>query len=326
MRRPVTYGLILLLAWGTETLWSQDVSGIPGAFVDIGVGARPLGMGGAYTAMIAQPNAMFWNPASLARLPQKGVDFSYVNQLGLIPYTAFSGGLSLAGIHSLGLGILASGDEQLKETTILLNYAISLEDVTPSWMSELFLGINLKYHLANFGRGGFDPAKYPLFSDQDLAAGEAAYVSGAASGWGLDLGLIYRVGPRVFIGMAAKDLVSNISWNNEQESYSEGLPARLTMGLSYFVQSTFLVTLDYEHYLNSEAPVRMRAGVEKIILGALALRGGMGQTLAAESRRDYAIGTGFALKMEQVGQLNVDYAYQLHPLANMHRFSVGVRF
>jgi hypothetical protein len=39
-----------------------------GEFLAIGVGGRPLGMGGAYVSMVSDVTAGYWNPGALARI------------------------------------------------------------------------------------------------------------------------------------------------------------------------------------------------------------------------------------------------------------------
>ena len=42
-------------------------------FKDLGVGARPLGMGGAYVAAADDVNAILWNAAGLAQLKRQEI-------------------------------------------------------------------------------------------------------------------------------------------------------------------------------------------------------------------------------------------------------------
>ena len=47
------------------------------SFLNIGVGGRGLAMGGAYTALADDANAIYWNPAGLARLEKREVTASH---------------------------------------------------------------------------------------------------------------------------------------------------------------------------------------------------------------------------------------------------------
>ena len=54
--------LIPLLSFGI-TLFQPGTAGFQ--FLKLGVGARPVAMGSAYTAVADDANALFWNPAGL---------------------------------------------------------------------------------------------------------------------------------------------------------------------------------------------------------------------------------------------------------------------
>jgi len=53
-----------------------------GEFLEIGVGARALGLGGAYCALAEDPSSFYWNPAGLARVPSITIWGMYNNQFG----------------------------------------------------------------------------------------------------------------------------------------------------------------------------------------------------------------------------------------------------
>ncbi|MBU0520220.1 hypothetical protein KKA00_12940 [bacterium] len=53
-----------------------------GEFLEIGVGARALGLGGAYCALAEDPSSFYWNPAGLARVPSISIWGMYNNQFG----------------------------------------------------------------------------------------------------------------------------------------------------------------------------------------------------------------------------------------------------
>ena len=44
-----------------------------GAFAAVGIGARPLGMGGAFVAVADTPDALYWNPAGVGQLSKTQV-------------------------------------------------------------------------------------------------------------------------------------------------------------------------------------------------------------------------------------------------------------
>jgi hypothetical protein len=61
--------ILLFLLTATPLVYSQTVAGkYAGEFLAIGVGGRPLGMGGAFTAVANDVTAAYYNPAGLAAL------------------------------------------------------------------------------------------------------------------------------------------------------------------------------------------------------------------------------------------------------------------
>ncbi len=47
------------------------------AFMDNGFGARPMGMGGAFSGIADDSNAAIWNPAGLGMLTRTQANFMY---------------------------------------------------------------------------------------------------------------------------------------------------------------------------------------------------------------------------------------------------------
>jgi hypothetical protein len=80
----------LALAWFTAgtALGFLGSSATGFTFMRIGVGARPVGMGGAYTAVADDANALFWNPAGLALAPGFCADVTMMKLLQSVSYAS----------------------------------------------------------------------------------------------------------------------------------------------------------------------------------------------------------------------------------------------
>jgi len=67
---PSTRYAAFVLALTLSALCARDAGAAAGetgfAFLKLGVGARPMGMGSAYVALADDPTAIYWNPAGLA--------------------------------------------------------------------------------------------------------------------------------------------------------------------------------------------------------------------------------------------------------------------
>lgn len=79
-------------------------AGLPGYFLNLGFGARALGMGRAHVAVVDDSNAIGWNPAGLSRLPKMQVQFMYVNLFEDTRYNTIAYALPIADQLVLGLG------------------------------------------------------------------------------------------------------------------------------------------------------------------------------------------------------------------------------
>ena len=59
------------------------------AFENLGFSARPMGMGGSYTALAKGTNAIVWNPAGLVGLSRPELGLNYYEIHGLVNYSLF---------------------------------------------------------------------------------------------------------------------------------------------------------------------------------------------------------------------------------------------
>lgn len=92
------------------------------SFLDIGVGARALGMGGAYTALADDANALYWNPAGLSKLEKREFTASHAEllestRLDFLAYAhPTSRGTFAAGMTYLSHGKIDGRDSQGRPT------------------------------------------------------------------------------------------------------------------------------------------------------------------------------------------------------------------
>jgi hypothetical protein len=62
---------LVLVLYPAVSLWAEG--GRPGALFDFGAGARPLAMGGSYSAVARDATAVYYNPAGLGLMPAKNL-------------------------------------------------------------------------------------------------------------------------------------------------------------------------------------------------------------------------------------------------------------
>ncbi len=305
----------------------QDLSGIPGAFADIGFGARPVAMGGAFVGLANDVNSVLWNPAGLVFLDRYQASFSYTNQLGLINYHYLAASLPLGKYKGLGFSLISSGDKALREWTFGTSYAQKL------W--GFYTGITLKFRFASFGNNGLNESDYIVFDQDEITSGIANQVNGSAIGFGFDIGLLYPVSKVITIGTQLRDIYSPVFWDSKTNSstkqtkgkYSETVPLEWTLGSAFRLTDNFVFAIDYSPSIIEDANQKLMAGMEIKFLNLIYLRSGLQNLINNLDDERYSFGLGLDIG-DLIGdsRILIDYTYSIEELANSQRFSLGMKF
>lgn len=158
--------LLALLIYQSSLL-AQDIGSSGATFLKLGVGARPIGMGSAFTGLSDDVNAIYWNPAGLGFIKRWELSFTYQKLFADFDYQAlfYSHQLRLLGSRkaALGLGLLRLGSLEEWDSTDGKMPAIAAGDVTDfavilpfayrfDWLSRnLAMGVNYKYINSHLG-------------------------------------------------------------------------------------------------------------------------------------------------------------------------------
>ena len=313
---------------------AQKLSSIPGSFVDIGFGARPVGMGFAFVGLADDANAAYWNPAGLIQMESYGVAFTHANQLQLVPYNFFAGvapikSKSEAVKQSLGLSLISSGDYALNELSIHAIYSIAYKTISA--------GLALKYRYAGFGNNVLDANDYIAFSETEISEGFNQQIYGTAQGYGLDFGLLFRPYQRFQVGLLVRDFYAPIAWSGKAKSdeyqsdgdYNEDLPMEVIVGAALKVYPRLTITTDFQPALKSDRSHFVRLGSEATIMeyknSSFLLRAGTEQGINSVNDEKFTGGFGLIIPIDKI-RLRADYAYLIQDLANSHRISFSIRF
>ncbi|MCE1188418.1 MAG: hypothetical protein LWX56_04690 [Ignavibacteria bacterium] len=319
--------IILFVLLAVTGVYAQ-LSSIPAAFVDVGIGARPAAMGGAYTGLADDINGLLWNPAGLTDLQEKQASFSYAKVFGLIGYNMVSFGMPAkfdAAQQGIGAALLSSGDEALRELTIIVGYA--------RYVGPVSVGINLKFRHASFGNNTLDREDYKIFTDDEFNLGLLNQVTGSANGFGVDFGAMYAIDERIKIGVLLRDCVAPVSWDSKVQNpdahtkgqYTENLPLELLIGTSFKASKEFTVTADYQPSLDKEVYNTIRGGAELKLWNFLLVRAGLQNVINDLDDEKYTFGFGFKVKLGNSFVL-FDYTHLVEKLDNSNRIAVGINF
>ena len=107
----------LMLTWN-----SAHAAKYAGEFMRLGLGARPIGTGGAYVATVADGTAVYWNPGNLSRLTGKDIMLMHSESFGgLLNYDAVSFALPSLRANSplaVGFALFRLGGGDIKLTSL----------------------------------------------------------------------------------------------------------------------------------------------------------------------------------------------------------------
>ena len=283
--------VILAMVFALSPAWVAQANTDPdhtAAMMDIGMGARALGMGGAFIAVADDANTIYYNPAGLALIEGRHVTSLYTNQYGAAGYMAVG-----YAQRNIGAGVLmldASGIEETDEFANVTGYfgmreytAIGAYGVTV-W-PNLSLGGAVKHY------------------SQSLPGNTGTGITG-------DVGLLYDAGV-IKVGAVARNVLGSVHYTSGEtdafdRSWGVGVSTRPLPGL--LIAADAVVKGEYT----------LHAGAE-YLLGNVALRGG---AIWGEGRTSFTAGLGVVMP-----GFSVDYAYQTHNLLpDSHRLSLSIEF
>jgi len=243
-------GLLLLIR--------QPVSA---AFLDSGFGARPVGMGQAFTAIADDSNAPLYNPAGLVQIQWNELSASYSDLFSGL--TLYSGNdqvhinqsyLSFVSkptrLGSFGVSWSNFDTTHLyREDTVILSYARNVGDFVPLLDNMLAFGLNLKYLHRGFT---LDSATN---SDPVFGGGSTA------SGYTADAGLLFKPeeGPLQGwrIGLTGQNLTRpNVGF---QDTDPVAMEWRLGVAYQNRLAPWIVPTIDFTH---SDGVTGVNGGVE----------------------------------------------------------------
>ena len=311
-----------------------------GAFLELGVGARPLALGSAFVSLADDGSGFYWNPAGVSYLQKMNVTLMYANLFNSLENHGFiSASLPIFGgaVISASWIRLAVDDiprfddldlnrtypERKGDPALWLtdpaqgsfSFASNAYFITFSRMSKITVDLGWQYFELPFEIG------YGLnFKMLDLKLADKT-----GSGLGLDGGLRLSFGlddlfadenyGKLNFGIAVQDLFgTSITWDTASKQ-QDRIDRNWRYGFSYaqplhFLKSEVLLLYD----LNSKYNGSMHFGFELTYKKFLALRLG-------SNDGQFTAGAGLAYWGVQV-----DYAYQLHDLGNSHRVGVSLNF
>lgn len=271
----------------------------PGQFARLGVGARAMALGGAFTGVADDPSASYWNPAGLAQLDnlsfmavhhRMSLDRTFNFMSAAVP-VGYSGSFALSWI---GLGISGiegrtsnSADPDFifsnNDNALLLSYAHRITGF-------FFAGINLKLI-------------YQKLYNAD------------AFGAGFDASFLIKASDDIRIGFTAQDLGTRTRWLSGRE---ENFPMVLRSGISFRLLEHLMLAVDA--FKAGDNSPSFALGAEYRAANHVPVRLGY-------QDQDFVGGAGLEVPMNAL-DLSIDYAFGHDRLdgSESHRISLSLAF
>lgn len=295
----------VLFLWGAVFLcscWAVHAeAGGAASYLKMGVGARAIGMGEAYTAVAEDGIAAFWNPAGLSQMTRP----------------------QLSAMHA---------DLTLDRKYDFMNFAAPVNDRVTwgvSWIHSAIEGIERRAGLNDVGynpgdlMGYFDDKENALFgsvayksTDRISFGANLKYLShdlylNSADGLGLDLGMLYKANQDFSVGLALKEIGASLKWDTAT-SRKDDVPLNATVGFKYTPLEKVRMALDINKIEDLDTKVNF--GIEGDIGTSVALRAGV---------HDGDLTAGIGVKLKDWA---LDYAFAEQELGDIHRISGSILF
>ena len=115
----ILFGILLLLLFLTiannDCTAQTGTAGLGNPLLDLGYGARAVGMGGAFVAVADDGNAGYWNPAGLSQLRQVEITSMYTSLYFGTKFFYLSLSIPLKKLTKMNLNITGEEDENKKK-------------------------------------------------------------------------------------------------------------------------------------------------------------------------------------------------------------------
>lgn len=341
MKTLLYISICLLLALNSslsQTTRNVSKVGMTAApFLEIGVGARAIAMGGAFSGTANDASALYWNPGGLANLHRPEIILVHTEWIADIQYEFAGVVLPLGRIGCLGMSVTSLHMDDMKITTI--EY--------PQGTGELFsandLALGFSYSVALTDR--FSIGLTGKYIYQQIWKERA-------NGFALDLGTLFVTG---FHGMRIGAVLTNFGTDmrmagddlliyydldptklgNNERTFAElktdswPLPLTFQVGLALDLLNSKRnrLTLAVDAVHPSDNAESLHIGTEYGFQNWMFIRGGYRDLFLRDGEGGLSLGGGVFARFLGNFQVKMDYAYSdLGRLENVHRFTVGIIF
>ena len=335
---------------GLSTSYAADEGAHAAEFLSHGVGARALGMGGAFVAIADDATATYWNPAGLTKVKTHSFSAMYSDTFstgdgswlsrGLVSYNFLNYVYQIEDIGSVGLSWIRLGIDDIPRTTFTdvnnNGFLGDFQDKNGNGIKEEGEPYIDKPEIAEYF-SNTDNALLISYARQvhpmaavggNLKLLNQSIFENSGNGFGIDIGLIVEPYKGLRVGAMLLDATgTQIRWDTA-DTPTFTRTRRFRLGAAYHFTVPRLgkgaIGADIE---TDQADLEVgggggglvpRIGAEYWLFNIVALRGGWnGHGLSA--------GAGLHLRINEMSFF-INYAFNTHTLGGSQRISVSGEF
>jgi len=316
-----------------STAPAAEIAKYAGEFISTGVGARALGMGGAYVAAGGDATQGYWNPAGLSQLNYPEIAAMHSERFaGVVNYDYLAFALPFREQESLALSVIRLGVDDIPLS------AIPRSDLATDATFTDENG-NIKVNRPYVDRYVSD-AEYAFYLS--YAKNKSATFSygvnakflrkgvGDNSAWGVgfDVGVLWNPWKSLMLGANFQDVTTTLlAWDTGRK---ELISPTMKTGLAYpfdlpFIKSRLLLVSDVDtRFEGREESAQFSAGAMSFdvrVGGEIFFHNVIALRVGRDEIGNLTAGAGIVLP-----RLDVDYAFMQHSvLKNTHRISLRIR-
>ncbi len=329
--------IVLTAAVEAEAQQSSKSGTTAAQFLKIGIGARAVGMGSAFTATANDITSVYWNPAGLTYNHSNEALFNHTNWIADIgvDFAAFASHLDGFGTIAVSFtsvnaidGMIVRTVEQPEGTgeqfdaggfSIGLSYARQLTD-------NFSMGFNVKYiresiwHESATGFALDAGALYKIDVLNELRLGASISNFGSKMKMdGRDIQEIKQVGSTGTGNLIDTKVIL--------EEWDIPLTFRVGVAADVVKMDDHRITLGIDAVHPNDHTEYVNTGFEYAWNDIVFIRAGYASLFEESTEKGLSLGVGLNYRIVSSIKVLFDYAYQdLGRLENVHYFSVGVNF
>ncbi len=301
----IFFAAINIILSSAPIVQAAESGGQPGAFLQYGVGARALGMGGAFFAIADDASAAYWNPAGLAYLQRKEVTTMQAALFAETQYNylGYAHPTATKGTFSLGITQLTSDGFEKVDATF------DPASGEPTSITKNGTFSDTKRAIAfSWGREATETTAFGLSMKQVTRQLDSSSDTQIA----LDIAAIKQMSPIHRLALGMQNVFSKADGDTD-----DSFPVIIKVGnsLSLFKQR---LNLGFDLQKAQGSDLNWRFGGEYWAAKWFAFRFGL---LAAPQIQETDFGFGFRFR-----RLQLDMAQGIHALGSSTRMSVSYKF